>query len=454
MGIMDFIHGIIDARHQRQLARDESRAKVKHANAETWRIYKETRLKEREFEVNAFFRHREQVVKEQLINHWMRHDQEISYAGAAGRYHRAAGQTIVTPADIPALPTSVPPFRAIMGYIKGENIVLGVNVQGVVQGTVSDWLSTLWVGMPRTGKTYGLNFVIGQLIILRAQFLILDPHAQMMELSTLLPYVHRVDRCIEMAETIELELEARIDRFEANNSTCLDPHYMLIVDELPAIADKEDQLEAQKVKFRSLIDVIRRIVCEGPKYHMYCAAVGQSVPHTVIPTIARDNMSSRYVFNCMPRVASMAGLDNTSINTMLPSLDNQVGKCIISPARMKPFLGAIPKTDISDLQYAIESTGYTVNGAASRPKGPIVDANPAPSYPPQYTLRLAQPTGNTGRLSGDLQRVYSACQQLESNDQPISARAIAAMTGMGKDKANALINQLVTMRLVSRQTDR
>lgn len=260
-----------------------------------------------------------------------------------------------------------PPFRQVVPFIKEDQIVLGFGNDGAVLGKVLDWLSTLIVGRPGNGKSTGLYFFIAQLMMLAAKFQVLDPHGTLLPLKEMLPYVNRNDSCINMAPVIEQELETRMDRYERNGSRCLDPHYMLIVDELPSIADREQQItknmdRGEKAQFRSLIDVIRRVVCEGRKYNMYCMIVGQSIPASILPTIARDNMSTRYVFYCSADHARMAGLDRESIENYLPALQGAVGKCIIAPARMQPFVGAIPLTEESDLRYVIESTGYVRDG--------------------------------------------------------------------------------------------
>ena len=103
---------------------------------------------------------------------------------------------------------------------------------------------------------------------------------------------------------------------------------------------------------------------------MYCMVVGQSIPASILPTIARDNMSSRYVFNCSASHARMAGLDSEVIETFLASLENNVGRCIVKAARLKAFLGAIPQTSVDDLRYVIQQTGYTREGWQT------VDADP------------------------------------------------------------------------------
>lgn len=51
-------------------------------------------------------------------------------------------------------------------------------------------------------------------------------------------------------------------------------------------------------------------------------------------------------------------------------------------------------------------------------------------------------------VNDDLDRVYEACMQLETNGQRVSARAVAEITGYGKDKSNMLINKLKTQGIV------
>lgn len=292
-----------------------------------------------------------------------------------------------------------PPFRQVVPYIKDDQVVLGFGESGAVLGKVLDWLSTLIVGRPGNGKSTGLYFFIAQLMMLNARFQVLDPHGTLLPLKEMLPYVNRNDGCINMAPVIEQELEDRMARYEANGSRCEDEHYMLIVDELPSIADREQQLlkrmdKRQRAEFRSLIDVIRRVVCEGRKYKMYCMVVGQSIPASILPTIARDNMSTRYVFYCSEAHARMAGLDNRSIEEMLPALQGAVGKCIIAPARMQPFIGAIPFTEEDDLRYVIDATGYVREGyddygtpLPDTDETPVVDGNITVSaFPGVYPL--------------------------------------------------------------------
>jgi hypothetical protein len=55
----------------------------------------------------------------------------------------------------------------------------------------------------------------------------------------------------------------------------------------------------------------------------------------------------------------------------------------VSPARMKPFIGAIPYTDVTDLRRVIDSTGYTcddwgVNGVANSVNEPVTPRDGIP----------------------------------------------------------------------------
>jgi hypothetical protein len=54
-------------------------------------------------------------------------------------------------------------------------------------------------------------------------------------------------------------------------------------------------------------------------------------------------------------------------------------------------------------------------------------------------------------LSGDLRKVYDACQQLLNQGQRVSARNVEALTEIDKDKANGLLNRLADMGYIERR---
>jgi hypothetical protein len=57
-------------------------------------------------------------------------------------------------------------------------------------------------------------------------------------------------------------------------------------------------------------------------------------------------------------------------------------------------------------------------------------------------------------LSGDLRKVYDACQQLMAAGQPINARGVGQIADFGKDKANALLNRLTELGYIERRNNR
>lgn len=63
--------------------------------------------------------------------------------------------------------------------------------------------------------------------------------------------------------------------------------------------------------------------------------------------------------------------------------------------------------------------------------------------PPVQTEETDEP--GQAELSGDVLRVYEACQQLQKQSQRISSRNVEALTGIDKDRANNLMNKLADM---------
>ena len=59
----------------------------------------------------------------------------------------------------------------------------------------------------------------------------------------------------------------------------------------------------------SVLDLAEKIVTQNRKHNCFCLLTGQSLPANVLPTLTRDNLSSRLVFNSSDMHARMAGLD-------------------------------------------------------------------------------------------------------------------------------------------------
>src|SRR5207248_3386462 len=130
---------------------------------------------------------------------------------------------------------------------------------------------------------------------------------------------------------------------------------LILVDELPAIARWEQKAKPSY----SLLELAEKVVLENRKHNVYCLLTGQSLPAEVLPTLTRDNLSSRLVFNSSNMHARMAGLDEASRKKLLPLLKSaQPGTAILDVSRRaEPDIAAVPFTSVEDVRGIVESAG-------------------------------------------------------------------------------------------------
>lgn len=259
----------------------------------------------------------------------------------------------------PTFPHCVPDMDEttfILGYTldeTGESVVVKDDMDEGV-------MSTAVIGKPKRGKTTLLYFFIAQMIMKNAQIMIFDPHATLGKLKNIFPYAHNCDTILSHVPEIHTELNARMERFDQNDGVCLDDPFWLVVDELPLLSLHEYMLKKNKIKFQSAIDAIQRVILEGRKFRMYCLVSGQSMPATVLPTLARSNIASHYAFYCSDDHARMSGFSKISIQTLLPKLRTAIGKCILDAATMETaLLVAIPYTSADHIYTLVNTRSYS-----------------------------------------------------------------------------------------------
>ncbi len=300
--------------------------------------------------------------------------------------------------DSSLLPTA-PAFASMMNTITSDQrMVLGYGMYGPVYGTILDLLSTNVVGKPGKGKSTALYFFLAQLMCVGAQSQVFDPHGALAELASVSPYEHEIERMSLLVPRILFEMKQRKTRYIASGGKCLDPHYLFIVDELPAIALWEHQQKRNKRPYHSILDLLQMIILEGRKFHMYCIISGQSMPASVLPTLGRDSLSSHYVFASTNSHARMAGLERDAIVDLLPLIKRATGVCVLDAAsRDDPEIVAIPYTTVEDVyrvaQRQLPHPSYT-SQASFRDTGEdvAVQAGPVLSSDDEYGVNAP---GNT-----------------------------------------------------------
>ncbi len=97
-------------------------------------------------------------------------------------------------------------------------------------------------------------------------------------------------------------------------------------------------------------------VLEARKWNGYGFISGQSLPASVLPTLTRNNLSSRIIFECSPESARQMELPKVAIQTMLPRLKGaERGTHIADYSTWSaPELADIPLTTEDDLHWVLE----------------------------------------------------------------------------------------------------
>lgn len=258
-----------------------------------------------------------------------------------------------------------PPFWQIESQITGERFLICYGSNGPVWGNIDDLLSSNIVGKPGRGKTTMLFFFTAQFLKTGAHVIAFDPHGSMIEIADYIEYEHEYN---EMSRAVPRVLAMVDDRLRAYKQwqkdkgarpALLEQPVLFMVDELPAISSWEQEQRTAKHEFFSIIALIKRIILESRKTRMYVILSGQAISYKILPTDARDNLSSHFVFESTRNHATMAGLEAEEISNLLSRLkgrDVSLGRCVVSLARdSEAFIGAVPATGQDDLARIVDS---------------------------------------------------------------------------------------------------
>ena len=265
-----------------------------------------------------------------------------------------------------AIPTA-PAFREMSHLISRDRLILCYTASGPAYGTVDDLLSMAVTGKPGRGKTTALMYYVTILLSIGAEVIIWDPHGAMGELAMLngkslagLPatarvmYLDRKEEIIDSIPALQEDLAERDALYRPPQRTVKHPR-LLLADELPVLADYDDEL-ARAYKKReeeapSLIKIIRRYVLEARKWRCFFIGSGQSMDAEILPTRVTESLNGRIVFFSSDRRARMAGLENEAVKKYLPLIRRAgSGVMIFDCARWdEPVLGAIPLITVEEM---------------------------------------------------------------------------------------------------------
>jgi hypothetical protein len=245
--------------------------------------------------------------------------------------------------------------KLILGFIEQEGKTVPL------YGAIEDLFCVDIIGLPGRGKSTLLYFLIAQFVRMQAKITIFDPHATLMQLKNIGNYAHNMENILKWVPLVHDEFDERQKRFEENGGECHDPYYVLVIDELAAIATHERMMRKKNRNFDSVIDLIQRIVIEGRKYRIFCFVASQAIPSTVLPTLARDNFASHYAFYSTALNARMTGFTSEQIKRFIdPLKKREAGYCAINPQRLDMHIGTIPYTTPKDVYGEVQQTVQSI----------------------------------------------------------------------------------------------
>jgi len=222
-------------------------------------------------------------------------------------------------------------------------------------GRLDDLLSVGVVGRSGSGKSTLLRLVILQAISLGADVRILDPHGSITDDLPGLPVADTIGAIEGAGAAILAELDRRISVRARHDRPVL-----LVADEFPAWAGSAPTAQT----------ALRRAVLEGRKFNLFAYISGQGLPAALFAsgTMARDALSSRYVFASSPQIARQIGLD-TDMARQAPGL--AVGRAILD-GRPAGTSGArvieVPYCDVTDLRSVLPGSHTHREGAGRGPE--------------------------------------------------------------------------------------
>lgn len=266
-----------------------------------------------------------------------------------------------------------------------------------IWGDISDLISTAVVGIPGTGKSTLLRFVVAQLIKVGGSVVVWDPHGSIArEMSGFFPCYDGPEEIGKSAFEMLAELERRRKLYKAQQ--LLGDPLLIVIDEWLLISD------CPGAAGKAINRAVREVVLEGRKFGMYILLAGQSLPAASFKesgTAVSRAFVTRYVFNVNRMHAIQVGIPAEEAKRLLPVIEFAgVGVAIISSGRLgvRPRIVAIPTTVTSDIRAALLSDYRGVKTiAAPTPRvGYLVENGQYvkdPDYEPPAQLEVDKQSG-------------------------------------------------------------
>lgn len=261
--------------------------------------------------------------------------------------------------------------------------------------------------------------------------------------------IDKAPQVLALLQYLYSELEDR--RARRKHNLVQFPDIYLVMDELPAFCADEPKI----------MQYVGRFLRESRQYGIFFIGAANDLLNSTLNNdngAIRDNLLTNFYGGGDMTTAKMVlnipkgkTIDETGLGKQGTKYLRAKGADIVFPGEGIEYLKV--RTPLSDDR----ATQMLLAGRAPRqqqhiPMPRVVTAPPvvASGYA-QYEDDEECDTDETPSLSGDLLTVYEAFQELISQGERTSSRAVQELTGFGKDKANSLLNELANMGYIKRK---
>ncbi len=395
---------------------------------------------------------------------------------APAKVNKQASKVEITPA-IPSLfdlieAGDIAPgnLEMVMGYAKVQL------AKGILQLVIGPWPGTHAVaGRGRSGKTRRVIAEIVQALIAGAHVIVCDPHftkpdslARSLEpLEKYLTVARGEEEIVAVSQDFLREMEARVDD---PARPC--PPRLIVYDEWSRLMDEHNPKMPEGGR-DLLIDVAKNCSIQYAGYLGFCCVIGQIWTNDACGgTEVRRSVQSVFVHQLSAEYAAFffkpAKWRNRAEELkrrecIYRDTDGQVMEVVTigvpddTASRAAAYLASIGMQAIEGPGAAPRLPEYQEQSRAMiAAPDPLPASNGTDRHPSEviYLPEVQNSRGGTeaeaGSLTGDLRKVYNACQQLQQEQRRVSSRNIEALTSIDKDKANALMNKLAELGYITR----
>lgn len=233
-----------------------------------------------------------------------------------------------------------PSFREAIRDVRSNQFILGYDENGPIYTRETDFVSMGVLGIPRSGKSNYISWLVAQAVKRNIAIELWDPHGvnDLHQISGITVY-NGIDEIDERGVQIGYYFTQAIKTYQSGQQV---PPLLLIVDELTSISEHAEQAMA----------FVNRALREGPKFGLTLVLASHGFPSELFDySMTRDAISSYIAFNTKELQARMLGFDKEEVRRYLPIVKQQKGVGILYTRHDgQTRLVSVPEVSVRDVQ--------------------------------------------------------------------------------------------------------